>query len=152
MGMPEADIEGSHNFISLISILKEAKIASRTAGVSAMHDITEGGLATAAEELSVAGRHKIRIDMESIPVFPQTAAICRILGLDPLGLIGSGSLLICCRENACGKLMADIQSAGIQIACIGRVLGKGRGVEAVRQGRPAQWPSFETDEITRLFE
>jgi len=151
MGMPETEIETCRQFLSRISVLEEAKIASRSNGVSAMHDITEGGIATAAVELSAAGSHRIRIDMDKIHVFPETESICRLLGLNPLGLIGSGSLLICCKENACESLMADIHSAGIEVTCIGEVLEKGRGIEAVKQGRQVEWPCFEADELTRLF-
>ena len=72
-----------------------------------MHDVTEGGLATALEEMSIAGRHKIKIYIDKIPVFPETRKISGdSLDIDPLGLIGSGSLLICCRKEGCDKLMA----------------------------------------------
>jgi hydrogenase maturation factor len=116
-----------------------------------MHDVTEGGLATALEELSISGRHKIRIDMDNIPIYPETEKICQMLGIKPLGLIGSGSLLICCREKISKKLMAGIIKAGIDVTCIGEVMEKGAGIEAVSRGKPAEWPKFEVDEIARLF-
>jgi hydrogenase maturation factor len=152
LGMPETDIETSRTLIDRISVLEEARIASRSAGVSALHDITEGGIATAVAELGIAGRHRLRIDMDLIPIFPQTTMICGLLGLDPLGLIGSGSLLICCRKGACSGLVRDVSKTGIDIACIGEVLETGRGIEAVREGKPAAWPSFEADELTKLFQ
>jgi hydrogenase maturation factor len=116
-----------------------------------MHDVTEGGLATALEELSVAGDHRIRIDMEKIPIFPQTENICRLLDIDPMGLIGSGSLLICSRPDHSESLINAIRNAGIAVTQIGVVQDKGRGIEAARQGRRVDWPRFEVDEITRLF-
>jgi hydrogenase maturation factor len=150
-GMSRTDIDTCKAFLSQISILPEAGIAGSTDGVSAMHDITEGGIATAAGELSIAGRHKIRIDMDQIPVFPQTKKISRLLDIDPMGLIGSGSLLICCRKSAVSNMIKKIQTAGIQISCIGEVLEPGQGISATKDGKPAEWPSFEVDEITRLF-
>jgi hydrogenase maturation factor len=116
-----------------------------------MHDITEGGLATAMEELSIAGGHRIRINIEKIPVFPETRKICRLLDIDPLGLIGSGSLLICSQANAYQDLMVAIRDAGVEVACIGEVIEAGQGIEAMKQGKPADWPSFEVDEITKLY-
>ncbi len=116
-----------------------------------MHDVTEGGLATALEELSAAGGHRIRVNMEAIPVYPETRRICRLLGIDPLGLIGSGSLLICCAADSCANVTDRIRGAGIEVACIGEVLDRGRGIDALDGGRPAAWPRFEVDEITRLF-
>ncbi len=151
LGMPVSEIEICKAFLSHISILKEAEIARQSPGTSAMHDITEGGLSTALMELSIAGNHKIQADMDSIPIFPQTGEICRLFQIDPLGLIGSGSLLICCRENSCEELIRRIRNAGIAVTCIGEVTEQGQGIKALKQGSPVKWPEFEVDEITRLF-
>lgn len=151
LGLSETDIKQSQEFLANIGILTEAEIAVNSVGVSAMHDVTEGGLATALEELSVAGGHRIRIHMDAIPYFPQTQAISRLLDIDPLGLIGSGSLLICCRADAYEGLMTRIQNTDIRVTCIGEVLEAGRGIEAVKDGSPAKWPRFEVDELARLF-
>ncbi len=150
-GMPEDEISSCKNFLSMLDILKEAKIAAGADGISAMHDVTEGGLATALWELSMAGGHKIRVHMENIPVFPQTEKICRLLNIHPLGLIGSGSLLICCRKNSVKNIIAKIFKKGIRATYIGEVMEKGKGIEAVFQGKKVEWPVFETDEITKLF-
>jgi hydrogenase maturation factor len=132
--------------------LEEADIARRAQGVSAMHDITEGGLATALEELSVAGGHRIKVYMDKIPIFPQTKKICRLLDIHPLGLIGSGSLLICCQKSYSQNLIKKIKESGIEISCIGKVLDGGRGIVAVSKNREVEWPSFKADELTRLFQ
>ena len=151
LGMTDSEIDSGRRFLASISIITEARIAAESGTVSAMHDVTEGGLATAAEELSVAGGYRIRIDMDTIPVLAETRNICRLLGIDPLGLIGSGSLLICCRQTGCESLISAIRRAGIDVTCIGEVLGEGHGVAAVKKAQPVPWPRFEVDEITRLF-
>lgn len=151
LGMPVSEIEICKTFLFRIGILKEAEIARQCKGTSAMHDVTEGGLATALTELSIAGNHRIRADIDRIPVFSQTREICRLFRIDPLGLIGSGSLLICCREKSCEELICRIRDAGIAVTCIAEVTEPGQGVEAVKQGKAAPWPEFEVDEITRLF-
>lgn len=150
-GMTEPEIDTARQFLASISIIPEARIAAESKMVSAMHDVTEGGLATAAEELSIAGGYRIEIDMDSIPVFKETSTVCRLLGIHPLGLIGSGSLLICCRQSGCEKLIKAIRKAGIEVNCIGKVLEEGQGISAVKKNRPTPWPQFEVDEITRLF-
>jgi hydrogenase maturation factor len=151
LGMNDSEIDSGRRFLANISIIPEARIAAESDATSAMHDVTEGGLATAMEELSIAGGHRIRIDMDTIPVYPQTDKICQLLDIDPLGLIGSGSLLVCCRESACENLMAAIGKAGIDVTCIGEVLEPGSGITAEKHRQPVPWPQFETDEITRLF-
>lgn len=151
LGMTDSEIDSGRKFLASISIITEARIAADSGTVSAMHDVTEGGLANAAEELSIAGGFRIKIDMDTIPVFAETRKVCRLLGLSPLGLIGSGSLLICCRQTGCQSLMSIIRDAGIDVTCIGEVLEKGQGIAAVKKAQPTPWPQFEVDEITRLF-
>jgi len=151
LGMADSEIDSGRRFLARISIITEARIAAESRTVSAMHDVTEGGLANAAEELSIAGGHRIKIDMDTIPVFEETRKICRLLGIDPLGLIGSGSLLICCRQTGCESLMSSIRRAGIDVTCIGEVQEEGPGITAVKKAQPSLWPQFEVDEITRIL-
>jgi hydrogenase maturation factor len=151
LGVTQTEINRYRAFLERISILPEARIAKSIPGVSAMHDVTEGGLATAICELGVAGKHALRINFNRIPIYPETRKICDLLGIDPLGLIGSGSLLICCKRTDCDRLIDDLQKVAIEITPIGEVLAPGEGVLAVQDGRPMDWPEFAVDEITRLF-
>jgi len=150
-GMAAGEIDRCRRFLDNISIITEAKIAAAIAGTSAMHDITEGGLATALEELGIAGGHAIRVNVDKIPLYPETQKICSLLGINPLGLIGSGSLLICCRRKDCRKLLADIGAAGIAVTPIGEVMESGREIRAYIGKKQVPWPAFEVDEITKLF-
>lgn len=151
LGMSAEELAESRSLVHQISILKEAAAARGKQGVTALHDVTEGGLATAVLELSCAGGHQLEIQLERIPVLPQTARICQLLGIDPLGLIGSGTLLMVCRPAIADDLRAEIENNGIAVACIGEVKQPGRGIRAYKGGTPADWPEFEVDEITRLF-
>jgi len=151
LGVSEDEIRRCRRFLKDISILAEAALAAGCSGVTAMHDVTEGGLSTALLELAWAGGHHIRVDMDRIPVFDETRRLCNLLGIDPLGLIGSGSLLICCRPEEADQLSADVRKAGIRITHIGEVMAGNSGVTAQQKGKPTPWPRFEVDEIARLF-
>ena len=151
LGVGKAFISKCQAFAEEISILPEAAAARRFPGVTAMHDVTEGGLATALAELSTAGGQRLKIDVTAIPVYPQTARLCRLLGIDPLGLIGSGSLLLTCHPEISAKVTAAIQKCGVPVTRIGEVLGAGEGIEARHCGRAVDWPVFAVDELTRLF-
>jgi HAD superfamily hydrolase (TIGR01509 family) len=152
MGFSNADVCSCKQFLDHISIMEEARIARDIGGVTAMHDVTEGGLATALTELSIAGKHRIRIDMNCIPIFPQTQRICDAFNISPLGLIGSGSLLICCNPDAKDDILTGIRNAGIDAACIGDVLEIGEGVVAMDGLKEVAWPEFKVDELARLFQ
>ena len=150
-GMTETEIEACSRFQAKISILPEARIAWANGGVSALHDVTEGGIATALAELSQAGGRGICIRRDRLPVYPLTRRMGAILGIDPLGLIGSGSLLICCRPGDAPRLVSELERNDIAVTDIGEVTPDAAGIDAVENGSPVPWPRFDVDEITRLF-
>ncbi len=155
LGVPADEVSRCEQFLFSpgISVLEEAETVLESGGVSALHDVTEGGAATALDELTRAGRHRIRVRADRIPVFPETARICRLLGIDPLGLIGSGSLIIVCRADSRQRLEEALEDRGIQATWVGEVLDPGSGVEAVDgEGKSLPWPHFETDELPRAIE
>lgn len=150
-GLNAEEIAAGSDLLDGISVVKEARLAARDHLATAIHDVTEGGLATALEELSVAGQCKIAVEKDRIPIYDLSRKMCAALGLDPLGLIGSGSLLICCRPTDCARLIDRLQDQGIEVTEIGQVLEAGTGVIASNKGVPCPWPKFEVDEITKLF-
>lgn len=153
LGMSQERLERCKRFLfdPGISVVTEGRIAIESGAAVAMHDVTEGGLATALEELSAACGHRIRVIVERIPVFPETRDVCDLLGLDPLGLIGSGSLIIVCPAAKSSELQTKIREAGVAACEIGEMLGTGTGVEAMNQAvNLVSWPRFEADEITRV--
>ncbi len=77
-----------------ISVLKEALLATKTGKVHLMHDPTEGGLKTGLWEMAYASGIGMKIEKKKIPILEETEAVCRLYGLDPLGLLASGALLL----------------------------------------------------------
>jgi hydrogenase maturation factor len=150
-GVSQDTITQAKELISRISVIEEARIAADMDGVKALHDITEGGLATALEEFSIAGRFGIEVQVSRIPILPETEAVCLPFNIDPLGLIGSGSLLICCRPDVSEPLQDKCMSAGIDITHIGSVTNKSPGIVAIDGKTIVPWSRFAVDEITRLF-
>jgi hydrogenase expression/formation protein HypE len=91
------------------------------------------------------------IRRDALPVYPLTDRMGDLLGIDPLGLIGSGSLLICCRPDDAPRLVTGLEQNDIAVTDIGTVTAGPPGIDAVENGSPAPWPRFDVDEITRLF-
>ena len=131
-----------------ISVVTEALRAAR-AGATAMHDPTEGGVAAGLFELASASRRGLVVDLDHIPIHPYTARLCDHFGLRPLGLIGSGALLLTIAPAKATSLLRALRNLRIPAACIGRVTS-GHGVEARRGGKRAPFEWSERDELTRL--
>jgi hydrogenase expression/formation protein HypE len=153
-GVGEETIERARNYIydPGISVVEEALVACRAAPVHAMHDPTEGGLATAIYELATAAKVGARIDADAVRVLPETAAFCGALDLDPWGLLASGSLLIALAPEDGEKVTAALRRANVAAERIGVVALEEEGVIIDQQGRRRTLPQFERDELARFFE
>jgi len=135
-----------------ISVVAQAGIAMRTAEVHAMHDPTEGGLATAAWEMAQAAGVGARIDANAVPVLPECADVCRALGLSPLGLLASGSLLIAVAPADSEPVVNALRRAGYPAAVIGAVTPSAQGLVLQEGNAERPLPEFERDELARVFD
>ncbi len=133
-----------------ISIVPEALLAARM-GATAMHDPTEGGVRAGLAELAYASERGLEVDLDRIPLLPETVALCTHFGVDPLGLISSGMLLATVPEEVWPSLQQAWARSGVVGQCIGRVVA-GRGVRAFQAGKRVRWYWSEQDELARLFE
>ncbi|MEX1254603.1 MAG: AIR synthase related protein [Dehalococcoidia bacterium] len=135
-----------------ISVVRDAHTACATGHVHALHDPTEGGLATALEELALAAHLSMTVRTEEIAVLPETDAVCTALELDPLGLLASGALLIAVSDAGCDAVLTAIRAEGIEVACIGTLASLERAgiIEDARTHTPL--PRFERDELARFLE
>ena len=135
-----------------ISVVRDAQIATAAGEVHAMHDPTEGGLATALREMALASAVGMVVDRDALMVLPETETLCSRLDLDPLGLIASGALLLAVSAEDAGRITGALQQAGISAVSIGSVVERERGL-LIRDARGLQpLPRFDRDEITRVFE
>lgn len=150
-GVSAAELSAAENFLDRLAVLPEARIGASMQSVRAMHDVTEGGVATALSELSASSGCGIDVTLDNVPVDRVTAVVCRACGLDPLGLIGSGSLLTVIRADAVDEYTAALAGEGIPAAVIGRITGRGDGVAATSGGKAVDFPEFQTDEIARMY-
>jgi len=137
-----------------ISVVRDAQIATTAApgAVHAMHDPTEGGLATGLRELAAASGCGLEISGDDLPILPETRMICEPFGLDPLGLIASGSLLIAAAEEAAITIIQALSTEGIAAKVIGRVLPPGQDCAIIYGNNRRSLPAFPRDELARLFE
>jgi hydrogenase expression/formation protein HypE len=139
-------IERAKAMIKLCTTVKDAFAAAsvglKKKGVTSMHDVTEGGVLGALNEMSTASRRAFEVQIEKIPVSLEARRICSVFGIDPLTSLGEGSLLITCRPGASGKLQTVMGSARIRVTRIGTVR-EGRGLRVSKGGRLRKWETTE---------
>lgn len=148
------ELDEAQNFLYEpgISVLRDARLALEAGEVTAMHDPTEGGLATALWELAEASGQSISFDPQAVPVPHLSRRICQVFGLDPLGAIASGALLLTATAASAPAIVQALAAASLPCAEIG----------AVEPGPPSVWiqtgqgrqllPRPARDEIARLYE
>ena len=140
-----------------ISVVKDAQIAIATGGVHAMHDVTEGGVATAAYELAIASELGLTVSSDKLLDSPilygnVTRTLCDMFGLNPLGVISSGAMLIASEPEKGETICKALDMAGISAEIIGQFLPPEHGLWlADATGTQHPLPIFETDEIAKLF-
>ncbi len=136
-----------------ISVVRAA-LAAADAGdaVHAMHDPTEGGLATGLFELVAPAGLGLQVIRERILVLPETDSICRALSLDPLKLIASGALLIAVTPDGADSVLRAIEAAGIPIAVIGEVRPSSENITIMTNGNIEPLTPALRDEIARVLE
>jgi hydrogenase maturation factor len=91
------------------------------------------------------------VDGDSLPIFPETRALCEVFGLDPLGVIASGALLLAVAPGDVDAVLDAVRAEGIPISAIGHAVAPERGLSLRSQAGEQALPRFDQDEIARLF-
>ena len=132
-----------------MTVVPEAVIARdfglRDAGVTSMHDATEGGVLGGLLEVAAASRTGIRIDRDRIPVRPEVRAVCEHVGIDPYVSISEGTLIATVVPARAGAYVEALADAGIEAAVVGEILPDDEGRTLVVEGReqPLRHPGLD---------
>lgn len=111
----------------------------------ALHDPTEGGVRKGIEEMAMASGNGVYINYENIPITEETRQICEVTGDDPLGIFGSGALLISLPPKRAKKLLQEYASKGILAQKIGRITAKEEGRILLYSGKEIPLEASYTD-------
>lgn len=116
--LPKQMIEVALELREQISVVPEAAVAMKS-GVTAMHDVTEGGIFGALWEMGEASGVGLIADLKKIPIRQETIEICELFDINPYLLISSGSMLMGTDHG--NLLVEQLGKQGIPAAVIGRV-------------------------------
>jgi hydrogenase maturation factor len=154
LGYTPAEITRLQQFLFTpgISVVRDAAILQQTVAVHALHDPTEGGVATGLWELAEASGLGLHIAAEQLPLLNEGAALCQAFGLDPLGTIASGALIAAVPTAQAEHAIAACRDANIACYRIGTAVADPgqRWLDTPSGTRPL--PTFPQDEIVKIFQ
>lgn len=138
----------AQNFIQYISVIPEGIIAAKN-GATAMHDITEGGILGAAFEIAEASNVGLILYEDKLPILNETKEICNVFDIDPLGLISSGSMLICTDKPE--ELIKSLTVKNIPATIVGKIADRKR-VLIKKDGTKIALKPPKRDELYKVLE
>ena len=143
----QAFVDTEKGFDQYLSVLPDSRIAVEH-GVSAMHDVTEGGIYGALWEVAEASGIGLEIDLKAIPIRQETIEICEYFELNPYYLISSGCMLMAADQGH--DLVRKLEAAGIPAAVIGKATdGKARRIW--NGGEESYLERPKTDELYKIY-
>ncbi|MGD0804797.1 MAG: AIR synthase family protein [Candidatus Bathyarchaeia archaeon] len=145
-------LQRARRMIDEISVVSEALMAVETGGVHSMHTPTEGGVLNGLYEMGAAAGVGLSVEENLIPIAPETRIISEILGVDPLKLLSSGSLLMSVNESSIGRILDALESIRVKVTIIGEVKERQEGRVITRSdGTQKTIASVRQDELFRVL-
>lgn len=115
---PRHMIDEAKTYEGMLSVIPEAATAMKS-NVSAMHDITEGGVFGALWEMAESAGVGLTVDLKELPVKQATVEICNFFDINPYELMSSGSMLIVTDNGH--DLVRELEKAHIHGAVVGKI-------------------------------
>lgn len=148
--LPADFVAEARSFDQYLSVVKDAQVAKAAdAGVTAMHDITEGGVFGALWEMGSGAEVGMDIDLKKIPIRQETVEVCEVFDLNPYILMSSGSMLIAADNGE--KLVRALKEAGIHAAVVGKATESNDRI--LRNGDEIRYMDKpQSDELYKIYQ
>ena len=144
MDLPDATLDTARERLDDARAVRDALAAATAGPVTAMHDVTEGGLRGALCEMTASTGVRFDIDRERVPMRPGVEPVCEFLDIDPWAATSAGSLLIAVDSSNVDPVLDALASRGTTAAVVGEVsTGSGAYVDGERIEPPAADPSWD---------
>ncbi|MBL8152639.1 MAG: hydrogenase expression/formation protein HypE [Anaerolineae bacterium] len=105
-------------------------------GIHVLRDPTRGGVASSLNEIARAAGVGIELEDRRLPVRPEVAAACELLGMDPIYVANEGKLLAIVPSAQAEPLLAMMRQhpLGTDAAIIGQVTADHPGIVTSKTG------------------
>jgi len=151
LGLAERDLAEASQLVKDVSVVPEA-LAVASAGASAMHDVTRGGLLETLLEMARLSDVCFEIDPTLIPHRAVVTRFAEAFQFDPLRMISSGTLAVTVPPERTQHVSQSLEALGTPFAFVGQVTS-GRGVRLLGDDRTAHYTEIrcEDDELARMW-
>ena len=114
-----------------------------------MHDPTEGGLINGIIEMAWASKKEIEVDLRKVYIYEESRILCQEYGLDPLGVIASGALLLTLAPSESRTLEKLLRETSTPFQVIGQVK---EGPPRVLEMDGKEVRPLPRDEILKIYD
>lgn len=135
-----------------IEVLRPARIACEVSSVHSMHDPTEGGLINGLIEMACASEKEIEVDLEKVLIYKESRLLCQEFGMDPLGTLASGALLLAVPSSDLLPIQKAFRKNSIPIEVIGKVRKGPARVLRIDQRGCKELKPLPRDEILKIYD
>jgi hydrogenase maturation factor len=121
-------------FYSTSSLQDALTAAGKGAGLSdvtAMHDVTEGGLLGAIYELAIASGNGALVHNDRLPIGRAQQQVCDLFMIDPRYSVGAGSMIITCKHGAASSVIERLHRENIPCVEVGEIKEEAYGIKLV---------------------
>lgn len=118
-----------------MSTVKDAQIAAKVGGVTAMHDATECGIFGGLYEIAMHSQVGMHIYLDKIVVQDEVKKTCSCFGINPYNSISEGTLLATVKKNKAQDVVNALIEEGIPASVSGEVVEKKKGICVFEKNR-----------------
>jgi hydrogenase expression/formation protein HypE len=150
-GLSEEELERGRRVMAEVSVMPEALLLAAN-GVTAMHDVTRGGILETLLEIADLSQVGIELDFAQLPIPPIVSRFAEAFAFDPLRMISSGTLAVTVPQGRVEDVRAALEEAGTPFAFVGEVT-EGIGVRVLKDGETRHYTEIRCgeDELARLW-
>jgi hydrogenase expression/formation protein HypE len=151
LGLSEVELEEGGRVMAKVSVLPEA-LALAENGVTAMHDVTRGGILETLLEIGHLSGVGVEVEFSRLPIPPIVSRFGQVFQFDPLQMISSGALVVTVPPERVARVSVALEELGTPFAFVGHVTD-GAGVHVLKDGGTIQYTEIrcEEDELARIW-
>jgi hydrogenase expression/formation protein HypE len=151
VGLSEEELAEGRRVMAEVSVVPEA-LALAASGVTAMHDVTRGGILETLLEIAHLAGVGIEVNYDRFPIPSIVSRFAEAFQFDPLRMISSGTLAVTVPPERVEVTSKALEELRTPFTLAGRVT-EGEGVRVLRDGEITHYTRIrcEEDELARMW-